>query len=111
MHNTLSPTHHPVYFAAAVAVAIIVYGNVAWTYIYITKEKDAWLSRFLFYWNREGGVDDWARLCLGMIWPLSFAISIICWYIWLTFGGIVRTLVGKNLDGSPLNPVVPPPAP
>jgi len=103
MHNTLSLAHHPVYFAVAVAAAIIVYGNVAWTYTYIIREKEGFISKTLFFWNRlADNTTGWTRLFAGVVWPISLAISILCWFVWLTFGGIVRTFVGKDLDGKPL---------
>ncbi len=96
--------HHPVLLTLAILVGIIVYGNIAWMYIYILRKKN-WFSDFLHFFGKKPNVlTDWETFSLGFIWPLAFAISILCWFVWLTFGGIARTLVGKDLDGKPLTP-------
>lgn len=92
---------NPILLTLVILVGLIVYGNIAWVYIYILRKKNGF-SNFLFWGSKEKFLDDFETFALGLFWPASFAVSMICWFLWLVGGGIIRTLIGYDLDGDKL---------
>jgi len=97
-----------------VLVSLFFYFNIAWLYLYSFGSCENWFSRFISFGKQVAWNTDYAApmtIFAYLLWPLALVIAILYWVLWRTilywvlwliFGGAARTIVGKRLNGKPL---------